>query len=79
MKSNIDISKLDKAEALAALYNASKTQGLGFINAPSSQKMTAEEARAEHPESRYFDYLNGRVMKLDLRGDSLDPYLYDRE
>ena len=28
----------------------------------------------------YFDYLKGRVMKIDLSGDSeLDPRLYDRD
>jgi hypothetical protein len=29
----IDISKLDKAAVLAALYNNSKPQGLGFLQA----------------------------------------------
>ncbi len=26
-----------------------------------------------------FDYLYGRVMKIDIRGDVLDPGLYDRD
>lgn len=27
----------------------------------------------------YFDYLKGRVMKVDLSGDKLNPFLYDRD
>lgn len=27
----------------------------------------------------YFDYLHGRVMKIDLAGDELDPWAYDRD
>lgn len=26
-----------------------------------------------------FDYLQGRVMKVDLSEDTLDPWLYDRD
>jgi len=27
----------------------------------------------------YFDYLNGRPLKVDLSGDSFDPWGYDRD
>ena len=27
----------------------------------------------------YFDYLEGRVMKIDLSGDTVDPRGYDRD
>lgn len=27
----------------------------------------------------YFDYLKGRVMKVDLCGNEFDPWLYDRD
>ena len=27
----------------------------------------------------YFDYLQGRVMKVRIQGDELDPRLYDRD
>lgn len=77
--SNIDISKLNKAEVLAALYNASKQQGLGFLNPLGAQLMTKEQAAEEHPESNYFDYLHGRVMNVDLTGNTLNPDLYDRD
>lgn len=74
----IDISKLDKGEVLAALYNNSKPQGLGFLHHDSA-KMDKSEANDLLAEGTYFDYLKGRVMKVDLRGDELDPRLYDRD
>jgi hypothetical protein len=30
-------------------------------------------------EQVYFDYLRGRVMKVDLSKDAFDPWLYDRD
>ena len=38
----------------------------------------AEIAIAENPKM-YFDYLYGRVMKVDLSKDTFDPFLYDRD
>ena len=75
----IDLRNKDKAEVLAALYNASQPLGMGFLKADSN-KMTTEEARELLSDgSGYFDYLNGRVMKIDLSGEELDPWLYDRD
>lgn len=78
---DIDISKIDKAAVLAALYNASQPLGMGFMHyAP--EDMTREEAAkliAERGERPYFDYLKGRVMKIDLSGDTLRTALYDRD
>ncbi len=64
----INISKIDKA------------QGLGFLHF-TPQDMTKEEAQAEldKTSSKYFDYLDGRIMKIDLSGNELDPRLYDRD
>ena len=63
---------------LAALYNASKPQGMGFMHY-DSKPMTRQEAEALLEKATYFDYLKGRVMKVDLSGDELDPRLYDRD
>ena len=79
----ISLEGLNKAEVLAALYNASKPQGMGFIHY-RSEDMTVEEAqgelnsRSDLPEI-YFDYLYGRVMKANLTKDTFDPFLYDRD
>lgn len=75
----IDISKLDKAEVLAALYNHSKQQGLGFLNPRGREPLSKAEAAELLKKGTYFDYLAGRVMKVDLSGDVLETGLYDRD
>jgi hypothetical protein len=77
----IDIAGLDKADVLAALYNASKQQGMGFVHARGASSMTVEEAQQELDNRREpcFDYLHGRVMKVDLSDNHLDEWGYDRD
>jgi hypothetical protein len=41
--------------------------------------MTIEEARELISECSRFDYLKGRVMKVDLGGDELRTALYNRD
>ena len=74
----IDISDLDKSSVLAALYNASKPQGMGFIDYDSTP-MTKEEAEKILRGQTDFDYLKGRVMKVNLSGDSFNPSGFDRD
>ena len=86
----INIAGLDKAEVLAALYNAAKAQGMGLLHY-TPEPMTIEQARellgsrpdlAPHASPRqrtYFDYVKGRVMKVELSGDELNTRLYDRD
>jgi hypothetical protein len=77
----INIAGLDKAAVLATLYNHSRQQGLGFLHTRSALPMSDDQAAAElnaNPHG-YFDYLHGRVMKVDLTGEELDPRLYDRD
>lgn len=74
----INIEKANKAEVLAALYNRSKVQGMGFMQAKPGA-MTTEEAAELLKETTYFDYLHGKVMKIDLSGPELHPGLYDRD
>lgn len=80
----INIRGLSKARALVALYNRAQPQGLGFIHY-DPKPMTEEEAQKlldsfEKGRRIYFDYLKGRVMKVDLTAeDSFDPRLYDRD
>lgn len=78
------MESLDKAEVLAALYNVAKPQGMGFLQY-DPKPMTAEEAReiVDRGKGRtyglYFDYLKGRVMKVDLSGDSFESSWFDRD
>jgi hypothetical protein len=78
MADSIDITGLNKAELLAALYNNSKPQGLGFLSF-DAKPMTVTEAVELLTQQTYFDYLNGRVMKIDLRGNQLNTWAYDRD
>ena len=76
----IDITKLDRAEMIAALFNFAGGH-------PGSRKMSKEEAQAEIDAilsgeqglRLYFDYLLGRSMKIHFGKDILDTRLYDRE
>jgi hypothetical protein len=76
----MDIGHLDKAEVLAALYNAAKIQGGGAFHA-KGDLMPVDQAQRILDESKdkYFDYLFGRVMKVDLSQDKVDPWLYNRD
>jgi len=71
---------LTPAEVLAALYNHASPQGICFIHYDTTP-MTVEEAQ-EIIDARgdtYFDYLKGRVMKVDVSARPLYLGLYDRD
>lgn len=74
----ISIKGLSKAKILAALYNNSRAQGMGWLNATLADMTEAEAAELLKTDA-YFDYLRGRVMKVDLSGDTLFTLLYDRD
>lgn len=84
----IDINGLSKAAVLAALYNRAKPFGMGMLHYDPAPMTEAEAAR--HLEGTTndigmprrktdFDYLKGRSMKVDLSGDTLDAWGYDRD
>lgn len=75
----IDIKGLDKAEVLSGLYNNSRVIGYGAMFV-SDKDMTMEEARELLEHTTYFDYLHGKIMKVDLKSDiEFDERLYDRD
>ena len=79
MENEIDIICIDKAELLAGLYNKAQPQGRGFMRADADQ-MTREQAQEILTTNNDFDYLKGRVMKVNLSSDTkLDARLYDRD
>ena len=74
----IDISKKDKAAVFKALYDYAKPKGMGmFMYKPGD--ISIDVAREIVAETLNFDYVQGRVMKVDISGDSFDSYLYDRD
>lgn len=72
----IDIKGTDKAQVLLSLYQNSDYIDKRYINdrsigLPETTKMIEEE-------QFYSDYLNGRVIKIDLSGDTIDTKEYDK-
>jgi len=89
-RETIDISGIDKAALLVALFNNSAPGGMGFLQAGFGPTvMTVDDARqviaSEHHdpgaprEGLSYDYLFGRPLKSDISGDSYDPWGYDRD
>jgi hypothetical protein len=80
----ISIKGMDKVEVFRELYADAKVLGLGvfnFVPGPMSRE-EAEIAVAEEEARRgkvWFDYVRGRILKVDLSGDEFDPRLYDRD
>ncbi len=75
----INISTMNKAEVLAALYNNAKPQGMGWLHY-TNDPMTPQEAQKLLDKGQvHFDYLNGRLMKIALDSDELWPGGYDRD
>lgn len=87
MSGTVDTTGIDRAALLAALYNQAKTQGMGFLQYDPTPMTTEEASRLLETctteyrgiKECYFDYLKGRVMKIDVLPDMLDPRLYDRD
>lgn len=74
----MNIKGLNKAAILASLYNSSQPLGLGILHYDPTP-MTNEVAESLLKEQTFFDYLKGRVMKVDLSGDELDTRAYNRD
>jgi hypothetical protein len=91
--STVDIRGLDKAEVLAALYNATVPLRMGCLDPKSGMSMTTEEAQdwindnmTWLTEGGYdpiralnLDYVQGRPIKANIAGDSFNPKGLDEE
>jgi len=75
----MDISNLSKPKVLCALFNASTPIGLGALQYKPAHIMGEFEAGELLKQRTYFDYLEGRVMKVDLSGDEMRTDLYNRD
>lgn len=80
----MNISDVCKVELFLNLYNRAKVQGKGVFQQKKTP-MTIEEARAymqavfENTGRVYFDYVYGRVMKIDLTDNEVSTHLYNRD
>lgn len=78
----VKLDKLNKAQALAALFNHAKTQGMGVLHYNPNHVMGEGEAKAVLLEGSYVDYLEGRVIKIDFAkypNDCIDVTQYNRD
>ena len=77
----IDIQDLDRIEVFMALYNRARPQGMGFIHYENKPMCRVEAEHLMRSGQGYFDYVNGRVMKIALSLDttSISPRMYDRD
>ena len=75
----MNISGISKAKVLAALYNNSKTQGMGMLHFDPAPMIEDQAQKLLDSGKTYFDYLKGRVMKIDLSSDEVDTWLYNRD
>jgi len=76
----MNISGMDKARVLMTLYNGSKQQGFGLYNLHGKKAMTLDEA--QYIIDNYgmnYEYLNGRIMKIDISGDEVHTSAYNRD
>jgi len=77
MDATVDISGLDKGKLLYCLWKGQMVAGFftaSGISPPDFDKSTADKAALS-----YIDYFKGRAIKTDLSGDTVDPWLYDRD
>lgn len=79
MSTEIDITGIDKAAILVALYNNARTQGFGIMQAKNGDMTPAQAKEILDSGQHDFDYLHGRIMKVYLKGDKLWVDLYDRD
>lgn len=77
MENTVDVTGLTPADVLAALYNAARPQGLGFMQYDPKPMERAEAAELLSKFTR-FDYLKGRVMKIVIE-NPLSVWGYDRD
>ena len=88
----VNFAPLTRAQVLCALYNKAKVQGMGFLQfkegnltIPQAEKLIEDATKPSFIEGEkpyaYFDYVYGRVLKVELKEDSFEfeERLYDRD
>ena len=75
----VNTEGLKPAKVLAALYDNARAQGMGLLHY-TPKPMDESEAEKLLSEGTYFDYVHGRVLKVNLRDpNGLGARLYDRD
>ena len=78
----VDISNLDKAKVLQALYKHAKPQGSGcqhYTEHPLEYEQAKRLLQDGGDGFGYFSYIGGRVLHVNLSGNTLNTWLYNRD
>lgn len=73
----IDIRDLPKASVLAALWNHARVWSTFDVRPAMSESRAL--ALVQDQKQLNFDWVDSRVLKVDLTADWVDPWLYDRD
>lgn len=65
----IDISALDLRKLVAAAFDYSSPQGLGYLHHVAGPTTDEEIDRGLREKGAYYDYVRGRSMKLSISRD----------
>lgn len=74
----INISGLDKRVLFSALYANAPVVGGGALHPLKNNPLTDEDFIALENNNWDVDYYHGHCMKIDISGDTMQPWLYDR-
>lgn len=75
----VDISGIDKKALLRGLYSMAEPQGRGVFRYYIPNDQLSDSDAEKILEMGDIQYLRGRVMKIDISGDSVDTFFYDRD
>ncbi len=75
---SFQLTKENKPAALVALYNHAQTQGMGIYHF-TPEDMTIEEATELVGKQTYFDYVHGRILKVNFREEEPSFAMYNRD
>lgn len=73
-KDECDISGLNKVDVLLALWNGASTNFWSV-----ERKLTREDALLVLNKNPSIDYLGGKPLKVNLKGNTFNTYLYNRD
>jgi hypothetical protein len=73
----IDITDIDKVKLLEALWHKQKPAAFFTFNLVPPPSF--DEKGAKQAVTKYIDYFCGRCIKTNLSGDTVDPFLFDRD
>ena len=77
---SVNISGLDKDVLLQKLWENSKVAGFFTMHNVPSPEWELEAAKVELREDGYADYIQGRLMKVNIyKSDEVNPSGYDRD